>query len=109
MPNVKTQKARGYLVMKVSEGWFVGTPHGDKLGPYLNGKFASDVARVHVFTSRRLGLDAHVFVRDDHSKVHKCVMIDRRDSPVPCNECTGMSPPQSPICPLHRETWPARR
>jgi hypothetical protein len=95
-------RAVAFIIEKRDDGWFVALPDKTLLGPYRNGELALEVAVAHALLARNRGVEAQIYVQDDHGGHHSCMILDHMNDPHRCAKCeASWSSSELPVkCPL---------
>lgn len=98
----KLRRDMAFTILKKSDGWIIALPDSTQIGPYHNAAIALEVAVIEVLCARKQAFDAHILVQDDYGSIHRCMVIDRPDSPDRCLECESFWPmaPHPQRCPV---------
>ena len=90
-------------LIKRGDQWIIQVSDWTEQGPYLSAIVALQVAALEVWSARKRGLEAELFVQDDHSVTRLCRLIEKSDGTQRCAACQSFwraSHPVQPRCPL---------
>lgn len=90
MRNEDLHQTIAFTIREINDGWVVALPDETQVGPYRNGDVALEVAATHSLLARKRGLDAQIFVRDEHGGTHSCMIIDWMNDLDRCQKCESL-------------------
>jgi len=94
------------IIKKDIAQWIIRASDFTEQGPYHSAIVALQVAALEVWSARKRGLEARLFVQDDQGLRRLCGLIDKDDGTARCAACQSSwtaTRPVRPKCPLWEE------
>jgi len=90
MPALENGSHTSFVLTKTKirpDEWIVKSSEQRTMGPYFNAAVALQIAAIEVLSARKRGLNANIFVRDNHNYPRLCQLIDQIDGLERCAAC----------------------